>query len=82
MLLLLSEREDRLVKPGGGGKAELAVVVLRLANDKLFRETERSEGAELFAVEGIFKDAKVPIDRVFDSNDGDVPRAEVHGLEP
>lgn len=72
------------MKPGGGGRAELAVMVLRLANDKLFSETERSEGAELFAVEVIFKDAKVPSDRLvgFDINEGDVPRVETHGFAP
>lgn len=69
------------MKPGGGGRAELAVVVLRLAKDKLFSETERSEGAEVFAMEDIFKDAKVPNDRLLGLgiNDGEVPRAETHG---
>lgn len=83
MLLLLGEAEERLVKPGGGGRAELVVVVLRLAKDKLFRETERSEGAELFA-EDMFIDAKVPSDRLlgFDNSEGDVPRAEIDGLDP
>lgn len=71
------------MKPGGGGNAELEVVVLRLANDKLFSETERSEGVEVFAVEDIFKDAKVPSDRLFglDINEGDVPSADTHGLK-
>lgn len=72
------------MKPGGGGRAELVVVVLRLAKDKLFRETERSEGAELFAVEDMFIDAKVPSDRLlgFENNEGDVPRAEIDGFDP
>lgn len=74
-LLLICKTEERLEKPGGGVREELELVDLWLVSDRLFRETVRREGAELFGVEHIFKDAKVPSERLLwqDINDGDVP---------
>lgn len=59
---LVDKRDPRL-NPGIA-KDEL-VVVTELLSERLLSGIERRDGAELWAPEGIFKDAKVPSERLF-----------------